>query len=119
MGEEIDKSIKQFGGNIVTLNEFFAVILINDTQWNHSVNLLYGTPEGAYFWKYKVPKTYETDYENYIAGLTLVARKHQYDVALKYGNIVMGRWGGPVHEFAKLLAGKNDPRAKDVYKHLL
>ena len=119
MGEEIDKSIKQVGGNIVTINEFFAVILINDTQWNHSVNLLYGTPEGVYFWKYKVPNTFKIDYENYITAITQVARKHQYDVALKYGNVVMGRWGGPVHEFAKLLAGKNDPRSKEVYKKLL
>nr|WP_320012432.1 hypothetical protein [uncultured Desulfobulbus sp.] len=119
MGEEIDKNLKQVGGNIVRLKEFFAVILINDTQWNHSVNMLYGTPEGAYFWKYKVPNTFETDYENYITAITQVARKHQYDVALKYGNVVMGRWGGPVHEFAKLLAGKNDPMTKDVYKHLL
>lgn len=119
MGEEIDKSIKQVGGNIVTLSEFFAVILVNDTQWNHSVNLLYGTPEGAYFWKYKVPNTFETDYENYITAITQVARKHQYDVALKNGNVVMGRWGGPVHEFAKLLAGKNNPKTKDVYKQLL
>lgn len=119
MGEEIDKSMKEVGGNIVTLKEFFAVILVNDTQWNHSVNLLYGTPEGVYFWKYKVPNTFETDYENYITSITQVARKHQYDVALKYGNVVMGRWGGPVHEFAKLLAGKKDPRSKDVYKQLL
>ena len=52
MGEEIDKSIKEAGGNILTINEFFAVTLINDTQWNHSVNLLYGTPEGVYLWKY-------------------------------------------------------------------
>lgn len=119
MGEEIDKSIKQAGGNIVMVNEFFAVILINDTQFKHSVNLIYGTPEGAYYWKYKVPNTFETDYKNYIADITLVARKHQYDVAFKYGNVVMGRWGGPVHEFSKLLAGKNDPRATDVYKQLL
>ncbi len=119
MGENIDKSIKQVGGNIVTINEFFAVILINDTQWNHSVNLLYGTPEGVYFWKYKVPNTFKTDYENYIASITQVARKHQYDIALKYGNVVMGRWGGPVYEFARLLAGKNDPRTKEVYRQLL
>lgn len=119
MGEEIDKSMKAVGGNIVTLNDFFAVILINDTQWHHSVNLLYGSPEGAYYWKYKVPNTFETNYDNYIASITSVSRKHQYDVAAKYGNVVMGRWGGPVHEFAKLLASKNDPRTKDVYKHLL
>jgi predicted Zn-dependent protease len=119
MGEEIDKSIKEVGGTMVTLNDFFAVILINDTQWNHSLNLLYGTPEGAYHWKYKVPRTFETNFDDYIASITSVSRKHQYDVATKYGNIVMGRWGGPVHEFAKLLAGKNDPRTKDVYKHLL
>ncbi|MCG8549877.1 MAG: hypothetical protein MI799_05680 [Desulfobacterales bacterium] len=119
MGEEIDKSIKQKGGNIVHLNEFFAVILINDTKWNHSVNVLYATTEGVYSWKYKVPNTFKTDYDNYITAITLLARKHQYDVALKYGNVVMGRWGGPVHEFAKLLAGKNDPRTKDVYRQLL
>ncbi len=119
MGEEIDKNIKEVGGNILTLSEFFAVILINDTQWNHSVNLLYGTPEGAYLWKYKVPNTFKTNYENYISNITSVAREHQYEVALKYGNVVMGRWGGPVHEFAKLLATKNDPRAKTVYKNLL
>ena len=119
MGEEIDKNIKEVGGNIVTMNDFFAVILINDSQWNHSVNLLYGTPEGAYLWKYKVPNTFETDYDNYIAAITSVAREHQYDVALKYGNVVMGRWGTPVHEFAELLAVRNDPRAQAVYKNLL
>ena len=119
MGEEINKSIKEVGGSIITSNEFFAVVLINDTQRNHSVNLLYGTSEGAYLWKYKVPNTFETNYENYISKITLVAREHQYGVASKYGNVVMGRWGGPVYEFAKLLASKNDPRTKDVYKNLL
>ena len=119
MGEEIDKKIKEVGGNIITLTEFYAVILINDTQWNHSVNLLYGTPEGAYLWKYKVPNTFKGNYESYIASITLVAREHQYNVALRYGNVVMGRWGGPVHEFAKLLYSRNDSRTKDVYKNLL
>lgn len=119
MGEEVDKTIKQVGGSIIALNEFFAVILINDTQRDHSVNLLYGTPDGAYLWKYKVPNTFETNYADYIAIITSVAREHQYDVALKYGNVIMGRWGGPVHEFAKLLAARNDSRAKTVYKNLL
>ncbi len=119
IAEEIDKSIKEVGGNILTLKEFFAVILINDTQSDHSVNLLYGTPEGAYFWKYKVPDTFETNIASYIAAITSAAREHQYKVALKYGNVVMGRWGVPIHEFAKLLASKNDPRVIDVYKNLL
>ena len=119
MGEKVDKSIKEVGGNIVTLSEFFTVILINDTQWNHSVNLLYGTPEGVYLWKYKAPNTFKANYENYITTIASVAREHQYDVALKYGNVVMGRWGKPVHEFAKLLASKNDPRTETVYKNLL
>ncbi len=119
LAEEIDKNIKEVGGNILTLSEFFAVILINDTQWSHSVNMLYGTPEGAYLWKYKVPNTFEANYDKYIATITSMAREHQYDVALKYGNVVMGRWGGPVHEFAKLLANRNDARAKTVYKNLL
>ena len=119
MAEELDKKLKEVGGNIVTLSEFFAVVIINDTQWNHSVNLLYGTPEGSYFWKYKIPNTFNADHEKYIAGITSVARKNQYEVALKYGNIIMGRWGGPVHEFARLMAIQNPPRAKIVYKNLL
>ncbi|NLD36944.1 MAG: hypothetical protein GX654_08750 [Desulfatiglans sp.] len=119
IAEEIDKSIKEVGGNILTLKEFFAVILISDTQSDHSVNLLYGTPEGAYFWKYKVPNTFATNIDSYITAITSAAREHQYKVALKYGNVVMGRWGGPIHEFAKLLASKNDPRVIDVYRNLL
>jgi len=119
IGEEIDKDLTEARGNILTVSEFFAVILSNDTQWNHSVNLLYATPEGAYLWKYKVPNTFGTNHDAYIASITSVARKHQYDVALKYGNVIMGRWGGPVHEFAKLLASKDDPKAKAVYRNLL
>ena len=119
MGEEIDRKIKQTGGTILILKEFFAVIQINDTRRKHSVNLLYGTPAGVYFWTYKVPNTFGTDHGAYIAALEFAARKHQYDTALKYGNVVMGRWGGPVHEFARLLAQKKDPRAESVYRILL
>lgn len=119
MVEEIDKRIKRVGGNIVTLSEYFAVVIINDTQWNHSVNLIYGTPEGSYLWEYKIPNTFNSDHEKYIAAITLVAREHQYDVALKYGNVVMGRWGNPVHEFARLLVNKNTQVAQKVYKKLL
>jgi predicted Zn-dependent protease len=119
MGKEIDKQINEVGGKVLTLNFCFAVILINDTRLNHSVNLLYGTPEGAYWWKYKVPNTLNTDYETYISNISSVAREHQYKVALEYGNVTMGRWGVPVHEFAKQLATQNDPRVKTVYKKLL
>ena len=119
MAEKIDKNIKEVGGNILTLSDFFAIILINDTKLNHSVNLLYGTPEGAYLWKYKVPNTFETNYENYIGKITSVAREHQYNVVLKYGNVIMGRWESSVHEFAKLLATQNDPKATKIYKNLL
>ncbi|PIE68606.1 MAG: hypothetical protein CSA21_06755 [Deltaproteobacteria bacterium] len=119
MGEDINISIRQMGGNIITVNDFFAIFLVNDTQWTRSVNLLYGTPEGVYFWKYKTPNEFKADYKNYIKNITQTARKHQYDTCFKYGNVIMGRWGGPIHEFAKLLANKNDPRAKSVYRQLL
>ena len=119
MGEEIDKTISEAGGNVLIVKEFFAVILINDTPRSYSANLLYGTPEGVYLWKYRVPNTFQADMDAYIEALTFTARKHQYDTALRHGNIIMGRWGGPIHEFARLLAGKTDPRAKTVYSSLL
>jgi predicted Zn-dependent protease len=119
LGDEIDNSINKVGGNVLTINEFFAVILINDTESTHSVNLLYGTPNGAYWWKYKVPITFKTKYNEYIRKISFTARKHQYDSALGYGNVIMGRWGTPIHEFAKLLADSNDPKTIDVYKKLL
>lgn len=117
--DEIGERIKEVGGDIVNLSDFFSVIRINDTPRDNSFNLIYATPEGAYWWKYKTPNTFNTNFENYIDTITSVARKHQYDVAIKYGNVVMGRWGGPVHEFAKLLARQNDSISKIVYKNLL
>lgn len=119
IGETVDKEIKNLGGQIISLSDFFGIALINDTDRNHSVNMVYGTPEGAYFWKYKVPMTFATNYEKYIETVTSVARKHQYDVSLKYGNITMGRWGSAIHEYARFLAAKNDPKSKTVYKNLL
>ena len=105
---EVEKELNKAGGNITYKSDYLAVFFINETEWSHSVNLLYGTPDGAYWWKYKVPITFETDYEKYINGITFVAREHQYNTALKYGNVIMGRWGGPVHEYAKLLASRHD-----------
>ncbi len=66
MGAETDQKIKEAGGSIVVLSEFFAVVLVNDTQPLPSVNLLYGTPDGAYLWTYRVPNMSEADYGSHI-----------------------------------------------------
>ncbi len=120
MGMELEEQIKKSGGaDVRAFSEFFSVILVNDTAALHSVNLLYGTAEGSYLWTYRVPNTYAGDYDNYIKNITFAAREHQYNAALKYGNVIMGRWGQPIHEFAQLLAGRKDPRSASVYRHLL
>lgn len=119
LGEDVDKNIKRFGGNILTVSEYFAVIIANDSPSSHSVNVLYGTPEGAYWWKYRVPNTFETNHSGYINDVTSAIRKHQFDIILKNGNVEAGKWGTPIHEYAKLLALKNAQTSLSVYKTLL
>lgn len=119
LGEEVDENIKRFGGKILAVNEYFAIIIANESPSSHSVNIFYGTPDGAYWWKYRVPNTFETDHSDYINDITSVARKHQFDIILKYGNVEAGKWGVPIHEYAKLSTLKNDPLSASIYKILL
>lgn len=119
LAELVDQSIQRSGGNIIAHGEFFAIVVVNDSTSTPSVNLLYGTPRGSYLWQYRIPGASAADLEPYIRAITPVARKHQYDVAAEMGNVVMGRWGGPVHEYAKLLANQNNPAAHGIYQKLL
>ncbi|MBI4684597.1 MAG: hypothetical protein HY755_05320 [Nitrospirae bacterium] len=117
--KELDELIKSKSGQILKLGEFFAIVLINENESNQSMNLLYGTPEGAYLWKYLFPKTYKFSIEDYMSKVSLAAREHQYKTAFKLGNVIMGRWGSSIHEYAKLLLQTGDSNAETVYHHLL
>ena len=119
IGQDVDRDIAKFGGSIIVLMPFFSIFAMNDDPSHCSINILYGTPEGAYWWKYKVLKNFKIDFKNYIEKITLAAREHQYVVAAKNGNVIMGRWGDSIYEFAKLLLNRNDPRTISVYKALL
>ncbi len=116
---EVDELIKKKGGQILKVSEFLAVVLLNDSESNQSINILYGTPEGAYLWKYMFPKSYKFNFEDYIGKVSLSAGEHQYKTAFKLGNVIMGRWGNPIHEYAKILLQTSDSEAETVYHHLL
>lgn len=119
MGKGLDDFLQNPGGQILSLSEYFAIVAINDSEKWHSLQLLYGTPDSVCLWKYQFPKDYKFNTEDYIKKVSLAAREHQYTTALKEGNVTMGRWGTPVHEYAKLLVQVGDPEAETVYHHLL
>ena len=119
LSSELDKSLKTRGGNTIEIKRFFGVGVINETERDHSLNILYATPEEVYLWKYTTPKTFGGSAWDYIAKVRKVAREHQYDVALRHGNITMRHWESSIHEFARLLRNDNDQRTEIVYTQVL
>lgn len=119
LAEEVDRAMKEKGGNLVTVKEFFAVVLMQEDESNNSISVLYGTPKGAYLWKYRAANTAKINYDAYLNSVSFAVREQQYDEAVKLGNVVLGHWGGPIHEYAKLLASKKDKRTETVYRTLL
>lgn len=118
-GKEIDAQLVKKTGQILLLTEFMGIVLLNESETDQSLNFLYGTTEGVYLWKYVYPKTYHFDRDKYIESFSLPAREHQYLNAAKLGNVIMGRWGACVHEYARLLGRKKDPMTEKIYIHLL
>lgn len=118
-GEKVDQTINRFGGRIIVLNDFFCLLLLNGQQRTHAIHILYATPAGVYLWKYTVPNSFHINYDKYISSTTYAVREHQYKIISRYGNVIMGRWAGPVHNYAKLLAARNIVKARDVYEELL
>lgn len=119
LGREFDKALIERGGDLLKLEEYFALAMVNEFNDMISVNLLYGTVNSAYLWKYKVPNALKAGLGSFINKLTFTARKEQYEKALASGNVAVGRWQKQIHEYARLLAEKESPDAETVYTNLL
>jgi len=119
MQQEVVSQLNGVGGKIISVGNFIAITEIFDSANVHSINFLYGTADGAYLWKYQIPARDEKARSDYIDSATFAARKHQYETAVKYGNVIMGHWGTPIHEYAKMLVKKKAGNTRQVYRDLL